>query len=191
MTNDHTKFNIDYFHQAIQDDQYIYIGRVRKPVDKNGAFLMQPADDLIREQVVRLPAIFIEQCCTKVPYRIRHIDITHAKIVIKCQPIEDKTEAYGLYNAPIYVPKPLESFLISHSGMRQDVTDYIVKDGSDHILGQVVNIYKSQPCHMLVVNFQNKELLIPYCKPFILDIHQGQHEITVALPEGYITTLLS
>lgn len=152
---------------------------------------MRPAEDLVREQVVRLPAVFIEQCYTKVPYLIRNIDIAHTKIVIQCQPIEDKTEAYNLYNAPVYVPKPLEAFLISHSDMRHDVTDYIVKDGDNNILGEVIDVCKSQPCHMLVVNFQNQELLIPYCKPFILNINQGYHEITVKLPEGYITTLSS
>lgn len=191
MTNNYTKFNIDYFHRAIQDDQYLYIGRVKKPVGPNGAFLMQPIEDLLREQVSNLPAIFIEQCYTKVPYRTRNIDVTNAGIVVQCQSIEDKTEAYGLYNASIHIPKPLESFLISHSDMQQDVTDYLVKDRDNNILGGVVNIYKGQPHHMLAVNFQNKELLIPYCKPFILNINQGHHEITVELPEGYITALSS
>ena len=191
MINDHANFNIDYFHRAIQDDQYVYIGRVKKPAGKNGAFLMHPAEDLVREQVVRLPAIFVEQCYTKVPYRIRNIDIAHTKIVIQCQSIEDKTEAYNLYNAPIYVPKPLETFLVSHSDMHYDVTDYIVKEEDNNILGRVINICKSQSCHMLVVNFQNQELLIPYCKPFVRNINQWQHEITVELPEGYIMTLLS
>lgn len=43
---------------------------------------------------------------------------------------------------------------------------------------------------MMAVEHHEKELLIPYCKPFLVKVNEAQENVTVQLPEGYLEATL-
>jgi ribosomal 30S subunit maturation factor RimM len=44
---------------------------------------------------------------------------------------------------------------------------------------------------MIVVDYQEKELLIPYCQPLVIQTDKKQKTLTIKLPEGYLDAMLS
>ncbi|MBX9889734.1 MAG: hypothetical protein K2X94_00475 [Amoebophilaceae bacterium] len=177
------------FYTALKKRQYGYVGFFKKPKGNSGALVANFLDELSVDLLVKLPALFVEIGHTKVPYRVQEISLLQHQAIVQLCLITSRTTAYALQNLPIFIPQSLlqkEFNLITPSGF---LVGFLVKDILLGIIGVVQAISSNRDQYMIVVAYQNKELLIPYGKPFIIQVDDRQKVLTTQLPEGYIEAM--
>ena len=177
------------FYTALKEQQYGYVGSFKKPKGNSGALVASFLDELSDDLLVQLPALFVETGHTKVPYRVQEITLLQHQAIVQLCLITSRTTAYALQNLPIFLPPSLlqkELNLITPSSV---LVGFLVKDLLLGIIGVVQAISSTRDQYMIIVAYQNKELLVPYGKPFIIQVDDRQKVLTTQLPAGYIEAM--
>lgn len=182
-------YPIEIFYAAIQDEQYFKVGSFKKPIGIDGALIASFLYPFNAAELVRLPALFVEIDYVKVPYAISHITTAGPKTIIQLALIRSKTEAYALRNLPLFLPLALQL----QSGqvmLPYSLVDSLVEDVVLGPLGTIQAIYTMPDQYMMSVNHHEKELLIPYVEPLLVQVDAVQKKVTVQLPEGYLEAMI-
>ncbi|TDG95487.1 ribosome maturation factor RimM [Cardinium endosymbiont of Culicoides punctatus] len=185
-------FSIQLFYDSIQRDQYFHIGSFGKPIGINGEIIAKFLYELDESVLKKLPAFFVEREQIKVPYHINNISFKEGKAIVQLDLIRSKTVAYTLCNLPLFIPTPLKSECIktAHASIPCDfLIDFLVHDTQLGPLGKVETIYPVQDQYILGIAYQNKELLVPYHREFIIKTDEKHKKITIQLPEGYLDAM--
>ncbi|WP_342265610.1 hypothetical protein [Cardinium endosymbiont of Philonthus spinipes] len=182
-------YPIELFYQSIQNEQYFKIGSFKKPTGTEGGLVASFVYPLDHTELMKLPALFVEIDHVKVPYCIEHSITTEAKTIIRLALIRSKTEAYALRNLPLFLPLALKPKW-TKAALPYSLVDGLVQEVVVGPLGIIQAIYCVRDQYMMAVNHHGKELLIPYGKPFLVNIDEVTQQVTVQLPEGYLEAML-
>ncbi len=182
-------YPVQIFYESIQNEQYFQIGAFKKPIGMDGGLMASFLYDLNHDELAKLPALFVEIDHTKVPYEIKNITARQDKTIIQLRIIQSKTEAYALRNLPLFLPMAFKSKWIKAT-LPYSLVDGLVEEVVLGALGRIEAIYCVRDQYMMAVNHHDKELLIPYCKPFLVKIDAVQNKVMVQLPEGYLKAML-
>ncbi|WP_243517632.1 MULTISPECIES: ribosome maturation factor RimM [unclassified Candidatus Cardinium] len=182
-------YSIETFYETIQDEQYFQVGSFKKPIGINGGLVVSFLYELNDAELLKLPALFVEVDYVKVPYSIKNITTTQRKSIIHLDLISSKTEAYALRNLPIFLPLALKPKWVQ-SMLPYSLVDGLVEGVGLGHLGHIKAIYCMRDQYIMAINHNEKELLIPYAKPFIVNINELQKKVMVELPEGYLEVML-
>ena len=155
----------------------------------DGGLMVSFLYPLDHAELVQLPALFVEIDYVKVPYCIKNIIATKAKTIIQLDLIQCKTEAYALRNLPLFLPIALKPKWVKAT-LPYSLVDGLVEEVVLGQLGRIQAIYCIRDQYMMAVDHQEKELLIPYCAPFLVKVNEVQKRVTVQLPEGYLEVML-
>lgn len=164
------------------------MGSFKEPIGTDSG-LVASLYPLNYAELVKLPALFVEIDHAKVPYCIKHIISTKAKTIIQLDLIQSKTEAYAFRNLPLFLPIALKLKWIKTT-LSYSLIDGLVEEVILGQLGKIQPIYALSGQYMMAVDYHEKELLIPYCKPFLVKVNEAQKKVTVQLPEGYLEAML-
>ncbi|MEF2229150.1 MAG: hypothetical protein V3581_03905 [Candidatus Cardinium sp.] len=182
-------YPIELFYASIQDEQYFQIGSFKKPIGINGGLIASFLYPLSSAELVRLPALFVEIDHSKVPYCIKHITVAEAKTIVQLDLIQSKTDAYALRNLPLFLPIALKPKWIKAT-LPYSLVDGLVEEVVLGQLGTIQTVYCLRDQYMMAVNHHEKELLIPYGQPFLVNVNEVDKKVTVQLPEGYLEAML-
>ncbi|WP_243575329.1 hypothetical protein, partial [Candidatus Cardinium sp. cByotN1] len=125
----------------------------------------------------------------KVPSLIKNITTPQRTSIIHLDLIPSTTEAYALRNLPIFLPLALKPKWVQ-SMLPYSLVDGLVEGVGLGHLGHIQAIYCMRDQYIMAINYNEKELLIPYAKPFIVNINELQKRVMVQLPEGYLEAML-
>ncbi|CAH2559707.1 hypothetical protein [Cardinium endosymbiont of Oedothorax gibbosus] len=182
-------YPIELFYESIQNEQYFQIGAFKKPIGMEGGLVASFLYPLDHAELLKLPALFVEIDHAKVPYCIKHIIAREAKTIIQLDLIQSKTEAYALCNLPLFLPVALKPEWIKTT-LPYSLVDGLVEEVVLGQLGSIQAIYCVRDQYMMAIDHHEKELLIPYSKPFLVNVNEAQKKVTVQLPEGYLEAML-
>jgi 16S rRNA processing protein RimM len=127
---------------------------------------------------------------TLVPFFIESINIRGEKAVIKFDELSGKDDARKLIGGGIYLPLELLPKLEGDNFYYHELVNWTVRDLERGILGTVSAVNDQSPQVLLVMDYQNKEVLIPLNQEIVVGIDRNQQEVQVALPDGLLDIYL-
>lgn len=178
------------FYESIKEEQYFQIGLLKKTNDINGAMVVSFLYEVDDAELVKLPVLFVEVDHIKVPYCIKNIIYTEHKTMVQLHLIQTKTEAYAFHNFPLFVPASLKPKLIKSTIPYNFLVGFLVNEVTLGSLGKIQMVYCVRDRYIIGIDYQEKELLVPYHVPFIVGINENQRVVTVQLPEGFLDAML-
>jgi len=121
-----------------------------------------------------------------VPYFIEDISIKSDKAYVKLEEVDGKESAEALKGTKLFLPLRQREALPEGEFYEDELVGLKVSDATLGDLGDVRGIEQCGLAKLLVVNFKEREILIPMNSPLIVNIDPVQKSITVNLPEGYL-----
>ncbi len=127
---------------------------------------------------------------TLVPFFIEHVAVRQNKARVKFEEIDTIDQAETLLKARLYLP--LESLppLADDQYYYHEIIGFVVRMSSRATLGAVQDVYESPGQDMIVMQYQEKEVLIPINDDVVPRVDKKQSVVYVNLPEGLLDVYL-
>lgn len=162
------------------------IGFIQKSHGFDGLLKLKLNVDLINKSFPKF--IWVNQYGKPVPFLIiNHNILTDSTVVVSIEDIDDEAKANQLKNELFYCETscfndffvPLESY--------DYLLGIVVKDETIGEIGKIIDVIENENSHAtLVVEYQTKEVLIPFVDEFILNIDEDLKTMEVSLPDGLV-----
>lgn len=138
------------------------------------------------EQYSKLESVFLEINQKLVPFFIEKINLSTNKIIIKFEDIDTIEDTKSLLKKTLYLPlenlpEPDEDELYY-----QHIIGFTVKDKNLGELGTVKDILERAGQDLLIMEYEEKEILIPVDPTIILKTDNKKKILSVDLPEGLL-----
>ena len=127
---------------------------------------------------------------TLIPFFIQSIRIKGDKAVFKFDELTTKDDAKSLVGGGIYLPLDLLPPLEGEDFYFHELVGWTVIDKELGILGIVSAINDQSPQMLLVMDYQDREVLIPLNDDIVVGIDRNRREVHVSLPDGLLDVYL-
>jgi 16S rRNA processing protein RimM len=161
------------------------IGWILKPHGLKGEVTIVLEDEA-PDDWSSLKSVFLEQNQRLVPYFIESVSAQPKKAFVKFEDIDNAEGAAKITKQSVYIEKALRPKSGRGEFYTDEVIDFEVHDQSLGLLGRIQEIMNAGPNRLLVVQQNNKEILIPINGPFITSINKSKKRVSVNLPEGFL-----
>ena len=167
--------------------EFVNVGKLIKTHGLKGDITIR-IDNSFEEDFFNTEKIFIEHHGQKIPYFIDDIQRSN-HLLIKLEDINTPEEAFDLTNKSIFMTTSDISVDIETS-TNNDHSDFIgmtIYDVQEKVtIGMIENIISFPQQDMALINYKNKEILIPFVAAFIIDIDLSKNQINMSLPKGLL-----
>jgi 16S rRNA processing protein RimM len=133
-----------------------------------------------------LEVIFVEQHETLVPYFIEGVSVRGDKAFLKLEDLSTPEQAAQLKNHSLYLPKTSRPKASAGDFYDDEVIGFQVDDATAGHLGKVKTIERAGINRFIILDYQQKEVMIPAQKPLLKSINRSKRIISVDLPEGFL-----
>ncbi|MCC5919959.1 MAG: ribosome maturation factor RimM [Cyclobacteriaceae bacterium] len=141
------------------------------------------------EAYTNLESVLILRDQDPIPFFIEEIRINGKKAFIKFEDFESKDEAAEWVGAKLLLPlsalPPIEGGFYYH-----EIVGYQVIDAEKGELGTIQNVIDASAQALLVMDYQEKEVLIPMVDELIQSVDKDTKVIHLRLPEGLLELYL-
>lgn len=169
------------------DTGYIKLGVIKRVQGLKGHLIA-----LLEKHIASLDTVatfFIQLGHTLVPYAIEHCTLQNRRAIIKLRAVNDPTTAHQLKGSTFFALQDALPPPVAVQEPLQGLRGYQLVDVAQGKLGPVQRIDTLPLQKLLVVNYQARELLIPYNEVIIQQVDHSQQRIVVHLPPGFIEAL--
>lgn len=156
-----------------------------KPHGLKGEVTISPTSDATINWL-DLKTIYGDQNGSLLPFFIEKASIHADKVLVKFEDLATSEQASELKNISLYLPKNSRPLLEEGEFYDDEIIDYQVVDETSGILGQVIDIERAGVNRFLILNYQQKEIMIPVQYPLLQRVDKSKREITVNLPDGFL-----
>jgi 16S rRNA processing protein RimM len=172
-------------------DECFQLGQVIKPHGKDGALVIYiDADD--PTEYTTLESVLVDINGSLVPFFIEHIQLVKEKRAIaRFDGVTSMQEAENLRSKALYLPLASLPPLPEGQFYYHDIIDYLVVDEREGSLGRVSAVYTAPSQDLLVMHYQEKEVLIPVQDHIVIRADHEQKQLLVALPDGLLDVYLN
>ncbi len=133
--------------------------------------------------------LFIDIDGQRVPFFVEEVDqVSFDQSIVKLEFINSIEEARLVSGCEVYLDLPEIAISQAKENDYFAVLGYEAYDKSQGYLGKVIEFVQNDFNSVLVVNHNDKELLIPAAEEFIIQVNHKEHSIHFQLPKG-LTTL--
>lgn len=136
-----------------------------------------------------MESVFIEINGKLVPFFIEYIQLQGDRALVALEDVEDISAASELVGKSLYLSLTKLPKLPKGQYYYHDLIGFEVFD-RDSYIGTVTEIFQIPNNHLLGVDHQGKEVLVPIEDKIIIDVDMEQRKISVRLPEGLINVYL-
>lgn len=159
------------------------IGTVKRSHGLDGK-LKVTIEQFYVKDIPQLTAVVIEKGEDFLPFFIEYAELSSQPILLKFESIHSKEEASKLNGKILYaITKEL-------SGVKENEFDLIIGmslyNQDNQRIGVVKDIVEYPNQTLLEIDFNSKELLLPFHEDLILSINVEEKIITVKLPDGLL-----
>jgi 16S rRNA processing protein RimM len=173
------------FIETMEIKSALKIGFILKPHGLKGEVTIS-LDVSAPEDMESLQSVFLEKDNRLIPYFIEAISVRGPKAFIKFEDVNSLEMAAEISRQGIYIPKPERAKSKQGEFYPDEVIGYKVSTESDELIGIIKEVMEEGPNPMLVLDHDNKEVLIPLNSPFIENVDKRKKQIVVNLPEGFL-----
>jgi 16S rRNA processing protein RimM len=165
---------------------YIILGKITQTRGIQGQLVAQLT--LPIQSLDPVSFIFIQIGHTYVPYQIeKKMLLKPHQAWLTLQDINTRHDSYPIVGKSIWLPKDVfNKIIVKKPTIPDQVIGYPVTDLTLGELGVVKRIEEFSMHRCLVVNYQNKELLIPYASTLIQDVDHRHKRLITDLPAGFL-----
>ena len=128
---------------------------------------------------------------TLVPFFVEHLAVRQNKALIKFEEVDTIEQAEGLLKAQLYLPLASLPALEGDQYYYHEIIGFTVTDEQQGALGTVQDVYESTGQDMIVMQYQEKEVLIPINDDIVQRVDKAQSLVHVTLPEGLLDVYLA
>ena len=165
------------------------IGFVSKPHGLNGAVTVTlDVDNPLEYQ--NLESVFLEISGRLVPFFINHIQVRNNSAIIEFEEISDREQFQEIKSAKLFLPLDFLPQLPDDEFYYHEVIDFTVVDKNLGELGIISGFNTSGPQPIMVMEYQEKEILIPATKEIVIKPNKSKRVMEVDLPEGLLDVYL-
>jgi 16S rRNA processing protein RimM len=166
-------------------DSCFKIGWILKPHGLKGEVTVMLDEDA-PEDFSSIESVFIEQNKRLVPYFIKAISTQGKKAFVKFEDIDSVETAAKISKQSLYIQKSIRPKSGRGEFYNDEVIDFEVHDEEKGLLGKIREVMQAGPNRLLVVDYDEKEVLIPVNGPFIASVNKTKKRVLVNLPEGFL-----
>ena len=164
----------------------ISIGVIKKAIG-NGGIVSAIPDTSFSEHYLTIPELFIVFPDETVRFEtIDKIELKNGKYLIKFMNINSKDEAQQMINAHIMIAEDMLPPLEEDEYFPNQLIDYKVYTKAGELIGKVTDILSTPGQEILVIPKENKEIMIPFCEPFIAKVDNKNNTIIIDPIEGLL-----
>lgn len=140
----------------------------------------------------KLESVFVEINKQLVPFFIESIHVVNdKKAIVAFDDIQTFEQATELRGAHLYLPLEFLPKLKDNQFYYHDVVGYTVVDQNDGELGKAATFNDGGAQVLLIMDYKDKEVLIPVCDTIFLKADHNKKQILVNLPEGLLELYLN
>lgn len=133
-----------------------------------------------------LKTVFIDQRNTLVPYFIEYVSVKNDKAFVKFEDVSTPEIAAGLKNLSIYLEKKSRPKLQAGDFYDDEIIGFKVEDDAEGLLGVVKDIERAGMNRFIILDYADKEVMIPAQPPLVKSVNRTKKVISVNLPEGFL-----
>jgi len=167
--------------------EFVSIGKIGKAHGIKGAMKLLAVEAYLPD-LENTSAIFIEENGQKLPYFLEEVQIGNATI-LTLEEVGTKEAANRLRSKEVFLREsdllPIENRAFN-SLQYEQYKGFELEDKELGTIGVIEEIIEMPQQEMAVVNYQDKEVLIPLNEDFILETLKEEKLIKVTLPEGLL-----
>lgn len=130
--------------------------------------------------------LFVETGHQQVPYAIESISVKGVKAYLKLEGVNTPEAAAALKGCSLLLPKSDRPRLPRGEFYNDEVIGFEVSDKTKGVLGPVREVEEAGPNRFLIVEYAQKEVMIPVNGPFITSLNKTRKKIAVDLPDGLL-----
>jgi 16S rRNA processing protein RimM len=165
------------------------IGFVTKPHGLNGAVsITLDVDNPLEYQ--NLESVFLEISGRLIPFFISKIQIRDNSAIVEFEEINTRDQFEEIKSAKLFLPLNFLPQLPDDEFYYHEVIGFKVVDQNLGNLGIVSGFNTSGPQPIMVMDYKEKEILIPASKEIVIKPNKKEKTIEVNLPEGLLEIYL-
>ena len=167
--------------------EFVSIGKIVKAHGIKGAVKCL-AEESYLPDLANTAAIFIEENGKKLPYFLEEVQIGNA-VILTLEELGTKEEANRLRGKEVFLR---ESDLLPIENRILETLEYAKYEGFElqdtelGIIGVIEEVIEMPQQEMAVINYKDKEVLIPMNEDFILEVLEEEKVLKVELPDGLL-----
>ncbi len=162
----------------------ILLGTITKLHGFRGQLIIR-LNNISSDKIQEMELVFIEIDGLPVPFFVTECSERDANsLLIKLEDIDDKNKANTLIDAKVFVKSLTENTVPDQFSDASQLAGYEVIDKNIGSLGTLKEIIEIQQNSLFCIVNNNKEILLPACQEFILEIDASKRTILVEAPEG-------
>ena len=165
------------------------IGFVTKPHGLNGAVTITFDVDNPLEYK-NLESVFLEISGRLVPFFINHIQVRNNSAIVEFEEISSREQFQDIKSAKLVLPLEFLPQLPNDEFYYHEVIGFRVIDKNLGELGIITGFNTSGPQPIMVMEYQEKEILIPASKEIVIKPNKNNQTMEVHLPEGLLEVYL-
>jgi len=167
----------------ITENQIFPIGKILKQRGVRGEILCECPCDIIENQDFKFFILEIDGIY--VPFFIDEYRINSAETVfVKLDGIDSENDVKTFIGKKIFAQKKfLKKVKTDEIGLDYFI-DFQVIDKTNGLLGKIADIDQTTENILMIVQAENKEILIPFSQSYITDIEHDTKTIFLDLPQG-------
>ncbi|MGB0886257.1 MAG: ribosome maturation factor RimM [Chitinophagales bacterium] len=145
--------------------------------------------DVIENKIPEFIFLHIEG--KPVPFYVEKCQIQEDQLLIKFEDINDEASAGKFKNASMFCEAKLFETYFAKIESLEDLIGFEVSDNTKGNIGIVIGIIENSIQPTLVIELNEKEILIPYSEDIILEINDNDKKVNIDAPEGLIDMYLA
>ncbi len=143
------------------------------------------------EDYVDLDAIFLEMKSGLVPYGLEAVYLHQSnKAIVKFEDIETIEQLEVILGTKVFLPLTALPELTDGQFYFHQIMDYEVEDENLGLLGKVVSISETAALPIMVMEYKEKEILIPMSDDIVLRADHATKKMITCLPGGLLEVYL-
>jgi 16S rRNA processing protein RimM len=129
--------------------------------------------------------LFIDLNGQRVPFFVEEVElVSQDQAIVKFEFVDSLEAARELSGCPVYFdPRQAPNEPDSEEDL-SDLVGYTVTDQELGPLGKITEYHPNPMNPLFIIRSENKELMVPAVRDFILTIDHGEQSIEFILPEG-------
>jgi 16S rRNA processing protein RimM len=163
---------------------YTDLGTIQRGQGLKGHLVVRLNHDM--PYLDELSTLCVKMNHTLVPYCVEQFSLQRRKMVLKLQGVNDPKAANALQGCAILVPRDALPQQLPQAACLNGLLGYHVSDVQEGSLGTVQAIYTPSQQSLLAIDYQGRELLVPYHDAIVTHVDHEQRSIVVRLPNGFI-----
>ena len=168
-----------------------YLGKIVKPFSFKGEVLIKLDTDE-PESYENIDVVFIEIKDNLIPFFVEQSKLHKSDLLrVKFEDIDNENDVNSLLKCDLYLPLTALPKLDDDQFYFHEVIGFDVVDSIKGQIGTIKYINDNTAQTLIVIEYENKEVLIPMNDDIIDSVNKSDKKIYITAPEGLIDLYLN